>query len=105
MKRIIIKELKDGWQLTMGGGGARKHPRVLVLYNTVERKISRFLASQEKGRTAVRVVYEDKSHNQSLISKSTSYLLHCLACFLEDYLSELALKSKYKKYDKFSEDC
>ena len=102
MRNIIIKELKTGWQLTMGGG-ARKHSRVSVLYAAVERKIKLFLASQPKGKTAVKVIYVDKGHNESLSSKNAGYLLYCSACFLEDFLSEDTLNKKIKSYAKYSE--
>ena len=102
MRKIIIKELTAGWQLTMGGR-PRKHSRASVLYAAVERKIKPFLASQPKGKTAVKVIYVDKSHNESLSSKNAGYLLYCLACFLEDFLSEKTLGKKIKKYVKFSE--
>lgn len=97
MRKIQIKELKSGWQLTMGGG-ARKRRTAILLYNQVERKIDRFLASSPGDKTAVRVVYGDGSHNESLNSNDTVYLLYTLGCFLEDYLSEPTFKRIERRY-------
>ncbi len=103
MRKIIIKELENNWQLTMGAG-ARKHPRTMVLFNAVERKIKSFLASQKGGKTVVKVVYADGGQNESLASKKVGYLLYTLTCFLEDFLSEETLAKKIEKYQEHSED-
>jgi len=103
MRKIIIKELENTWQLSLGGG-ARRHPRLSVHYNAIERKIKRFLASQERGKTAVKVVYADRGQNESLNSGSVGYLLYCLTCFLESFLLEDTFDRKIKKYQDYSED-
>jgi len=103
MRKITVRELKNNWQLVMGGA-ARRHSRIIVLFNTVERKIKSLLASQERGKTAVKVVYADGGHNESLNSGNVDYLLYTLTCFLEDFLPEWTFNKKIEKYQKHSED-
>ena len=97
MKKITIKQLKSGWQLSMGGG-ARRRRTANILYNQVERKIEGFLASVPGGKTAVRVIYGDGSHNESLNSNNVVYLLYTMGCFLEEDLSETTMKRIERRY-------
>jgi len=86
MKRIILREMKTKWRLSFGSG-ARDRKNVNILYNFVERKIDALLASPNCNKTAVRVIYGSGDHNESINSNNRSYLLYCLGCFLEDFLS------------------
>lgn len=54
----------------------------------------KFLDSEAKlkEKTTVKVKYDDGYVNESLSSRSCKYLLYCLACFLEDYLSVTVIR-------------
>lgn len=65
---------------------------------TKKRKIRPFLASAEKGKTAVKVIYRDGGRNESINSSDKRYLLYTLGCFLEDYLSDKVMRKIERKY-------
>jgi len=97
MKKITFKQLTGKWRLTIGAG-ARERKDVATLYTFVERKIDRFLASSVGGKTAVKVIYGDSNHNESVYSNDKAYLLYTLGCFLEDYFSDVMMGKIEKKY-------
>ena len=82
------------------GAGARDRKNAITLFNHVERKIDAFLASSERGKTCVRVVYATGGHNESVTSSDRHYLLYALSCFLEDDLSDDVLNRVLKQYEK-----
>jgi hypothetical protein len=102
MKKIVLRQLKDNWRLSMGTG-SRKRNSVGDLYIYVERKIGRMLALDSKGKTAIRVIYRDNTHNESINSSNVKYLMYSLGSFLEDYLAQKTLLKIERKYSDYGQ--
>ena len=108
MRKIIIKlpdKRVNKFRLQRKEWKSRRFLRAATLLNRLE---NTFPCNKLEERTAIVVKEHDGIHfvsiNESLPSNDSKYLLYAFACFLEDYLSEALLKSRYRKYGRNPED-
>lgn len=109
MKKITIRIMKDGFIFSSGAGN-RKRKDASTIYNWTEQKLGLrgiSLASRLTHKTAekwsVVVLYPSGGKNETTATNDSKEILFALAAFLEDYLSKLFLKQKYKMYGGISE--
>jgi len=102
MKRLIIKIPKEKgkkWSLQQKGTNARRYIRASSLFSYLQRVFPRN-KFQEKTVLVVNSYIDSQwtNINETCSSNNPKYLLYCLACFLEDYLTKGFARQAYKKY-------
>src|SRR3990167_2161263 len=100
MKKIVVIIPKEGqdWRATLFRGGSIKRKSALSLLTRIERTLGRSRRSANVLKFAVKVNYGKGYVNESYPSADSKQQLYALTCFLEDYLPENSLDSRYKKY-------
>ena len=101
--KITIKtpdQFKDGhFRLASGGNFKRISP--LSISHWIEKAIKKQLLAVQKekksSQIAVRVIYANGDHNESLDSLDCAYLYNTTLIFLEDFISKDVI-NKTKKY-------
>jgi len=101
MKKIIVKlpdERVKKFRLQKRGWASKRYLTATRLVNRLE---DGFCLKELEEKTAI-VVKEQGSRgfeiiNETLASKDTKYLLSCLTCFLEEFLSRETLYGKLKR--------
>ena len=97
--RILVPKKDDKWTVSIGRSTGYKRKTAITAFNLVERKIRKLtgdLCLQLKEKWVLKVKYDQGYFNESLSSFEPHYILYCLLCFLEDYLSEDTYKNKEK---------
>lgn len=104
MNKIIVTvpQLEKGeWRFRRSAGGQPvKRGSASLLFNVIEKRLLRTWA---KEKTAIVVKVGRDGVNESCDSSNASYLLYCLACFLEDYLTPEFLEQQVRKYQHASD--
>ena len=104
MIKISVKVPNDNRQyfsfsLRKGaGGGVMKSTSPVSVYRKLENRLSKAFLTEARGSKIVLKV--DYGHGYTNRGEYTDKkaALYALACFMEDYLSEEYLDSRYKKY-------
>lgn len=102
-KIITIKLPKDEnskWQFGFGSGGnfqKRKDP--LFMVKAIEKRLLRASPrSPLNEKMAITIKVGNCVVNETCDSQNTAYLLYCLICFLEDYITKSFFRIMFRKY-------
>lgn len=101
IKIILPTNGKDKWAITSGLGGHARKRTPLGTVKWLERLLSE---APKKTKTAVTVNYGLGATNETCPSLNPHYLLYTAYCFLEDYLPEITVAQKLKKYERNHEN-
>ncbi len=105
--KVIIPAKGKKWKVTFldkGNYTANSRTKAALLYSLIEAKVSRFSKARLQGRTQVVVDYgvlhplEPNDWKNEGFYDTQEATLYALASFLEDYLPQVYLREKLKKY-------
>lgn len=100
--KLTVPQHTEKWRISFKGGTPFQRKTAMTAYALIERKVLQLLGTRVKEKMAIVVRYGHGVVNETIASRKVSYLLHALACFLEDYLPASSLKTKERKYAQLS---
>ncbi|MCK9370290.1 hypothetical protein M0R04_10320 [Candidatus Dojkabacteria bacterium] len=90
---ITVPKEGENWRILKA---QRKSPELVIKF--LERKIMKYLRTDNKQKLQIRIKHDGEYINSTLNTVDVPQAMFATACFLEDYLTDSAVRRLMEKY-------